>query len=46
MLSTRLIKMIEDHAEELMSGLIGKLKTHPRTPAYRRFSDSENHSRA
>ncbi len=46
MLSTRLIKMIEDNAEELMSGLIGKLKTHPRTPAYRRLSDSEIHSRA
>ncbi|MBI4472639.1 MAG: hypothetical protein HY646_08230 [Acidobacteria bacterium] len=45
MLSTRLIQMIEDHAEELLSGLIGKLKTHPRTPAYRRFPDEEIHDR-
>ena len=45
MLSARLIKMIEDHAEELMGGLIGKLKTHPRTTSYQRFSDSEIHDR-
>ncbi len=45
MLSARLIQMIQDHAEELMSGLIGKLKTHPRTPAYRRFSNTEIHNR-
>jgi len=45
MLSARLIQMIQDHADELMSGLIGKLKTHPRTPAYRRFSDPEIHNR-
>ena len=45
MLSARLIQMIQDHAEDLMSGLIGKLKTHPRTPAYRRFSDTEIHTR-
>ena len=45
MLSARLIQMIEDHAEELMGGLIGKLKTHPRTSAYTRFSDSEIHDR-
>ncbi|MBI2819480.1 MAG: hypothetical protein HYX73_05830 [Acidobacteria bacterium] len=45
MLSARLIQMIQDHADELMSGLIGKLKTHPRTPAYRRFSDTEIHER-
>ncbi len=45
MLSDRLIQMIQDHAEDLMSGLIGKLKTHSRTPAYRRFSDAEIHDR-
>ncbi|MBI4478783.1 MAG: hypothetical protein HY651_02070 [Acidobacteria bacterium] len=46
MLSTRLIQMIEDHADKLMSSLIGKLKTDPHTPAYRRFSDIEIRSRA
>lgn len=46
MLSTRLVRMIEDHADELMRGLLGKLKTHDRTPAYHRFSDLEIRSRA
>ncbi|MBI3933872.1 MAG: hypothetical protein HY316_04215 [Acidobacteria bacterium] len=46
MLSARLIQMIENHADELMNSLIGKLKTHTRTPAYGRFSDTEIRSRA
>ncbi len=45
MLSNRLIRMIEDHAEELTSGLIQQLKTHPHTPAFRRFPDTEIHHR-
>ncbi len=45
MLSTRLIQMIEAHAEELTRGLIQQLKTHPHTPAYRRLSDTEIHNR-
>ena len=46
MLSTRLVKLIESHAEELASGLVAHLKTHPRTASYRRFSDAELRARA
>jgi hypothetical protein len=45
MLSTRLIQMIEDHAEQLTQGLARHLKSHPRTASYRRFSDTEIHNR-
>jgi len=45
MVSTRLIQMIEDHAEELTRGLIQQLKTHPHTPAFRRFPEAEIHNR-
>ncbi len=45
MLSARLIKMLEAHAEELTRGLIHQLKHHPHTPTYRHFSDSELHNR-
>lgn len=45
MLSTRLIQMVESHAEELTGGLIQQLRTNPRTPAFRRFSDMELHNR-
>ena len=45
MLSTRLIQMIEDNAEQLTQGLVQQLKSHPHTPGYRRFPDTEIHSR-
>ena len=41
MLSTRLIRMIETHADELASGLVAHLKTHPRTPSLHHFSDTQ-----
>ncbi len=45
MISTRLIRMIEDHADELTRGLIQQLKTHPNTASYRRFPETEIHNR-
>ncbi len=45
MLSTRLIQMIEAHAEQLTQGLVQQLKSHPRTASYKRFSDTEIHNR-
>lgn len=46
MLSTRLVKLIESHAEDLTRGLVTHLKSHPRTPSYRHFSDAELRDRA
>jgi hypothetical protein len=45
MLAARLIRLIENNADELTRGLVQQLKTHPRTPAFRRFSDLEIHNR-
>src|SRR5437868_5676296 len=45
MFSTRLVAMIEDHAEQLTVGLIGELQRHPRTSGYHHFSASELHDR-
>jgi len=45
MLSTRLIQMIEDHAEELTRGLIQQLKSHPHTASFQKLSDMEIHRR-
>ncbi len=46
MLSTRLVRLIESHADDLTRGLVAHLKSHPRTPSYHRFSDAELHNRA
>lgn len=46
MFSTKLVAMIEDHAEQLTAGLIGELQRHPRTSGYHQFSGSELHDRA
>lgn len=46
MLSARLIRMIEDHAEELTRGVVEDLRRNPRTPAYHRLSTGELHDRA
>jgi hypothetical protein len=46
MFSTKLVAMIEDHAEQLTTGLIGELQRHPRTSGYHHFSVSELHDRA
>jgi hypothetical protein len=45
MLAARLIRLIETHADELTRGLVQRLKTNPRTSAFRRFSDLEIHNR-
>jgi len=45
MLAARLIRLIENNADELTGGLVQRLRTHPRTPAFRRFSDLEIHNR-
>lgn len=38
MLCVRLVRMIEDHAEQLTRGVLEDLKGNPRTPAYHRLS--------
>ena len=45
MLSARLVKMIEDHAEHLTQGVLEQFRTHPLMTAYRGFSDRELHTR-
>lgn len=45
MLSTRLIRMIEDHAEQLTQGLIHDLQHNPRTTHYHHLSREELHHR-
>lgn len=46
MLSTRLVRLIETHADELASGVVGHLKTHPRTPSLHHFSEEQIRDRA
>ena len=46
MISTRLVAMIEDHAEQLTSGLVRTLERHPRTSGYHKLMRSELHDRA
>jgi len=45
MLSTRLVRMIEDHAEELTRGLVRDLQTNPQTLSYRHLSHENLHRR-
>ncbi len=45
MLSARLIKMIEDHAEELTRGVIRDLQSNKRMPHYRRLTHEDLHHR-
>jgi hypothetical protein len=46
MISTRLVAMIEDHAEPLTAGLVNDLRQHPRTSGYHRLAPLEVHNRA
>lgn len=46
MISTKLVSMIEDHAEPLTAGLVGHLQRHPRTAAYHKLPPAELHDRA
>lgn len=45
MLSSRLIRAIEEHAEPLTQGVLQDLAQNPRTPAYHRLPHSELHNR-
>jgi hypothetical protein len=45
MLSTRLVRMIEDHAEQITSALLNDLQSNQRTPTYNGLSRHELHRR-
>lgn len=45
MLSDRLVRRIEDHAEELTAEVLADLSANPRTPAYHQLSRDELHRR-
>ena len=45
MLSGRLVRLIEDHAEQITNDLICDLKVNPRTASYHGLADSEIHRR-
>lgn len=46
MLVGRMVKLIEDHADELVSRMVRKLREDPGTSDYRRFGDEELAERA
>lgn len=46
MLSAHLVKLIEEHAEQLTAGLVKDLQSNPRTQAYHKLSRQEVHRRA
>ena len=46
LLSSRLVQMIENHAEELTSGVIADLRTNPKTPCMHRLSAQELHDQS
>lgn len=46
LLSTRLIQMIEDHAEELTRGVVEDLKTNPKTPYMHQLSTQALHDQS
>ena len=46
MLSARLIRKIEDNAEELTRGAVADIQKNPHTPAYHRLEYDELHRRA
>lgn len=45
MLAARLVRMIEEHAEELTRGVLRDLQSNTRTPAYHKLSPEELHRR-
>ena len=45
MLSARLIRMIEDHAEQLTRALLTDMQSNPRTPSYHKLASHEVHDR-
>jgi hypothetical protein len=45
MLSTRLVRMIEDHAEPITRALVNDLQSNPRTPTYNAIAGYKLHDR-
>lgn len=45
MLSSRLVRMIEDHADQITHALLNDLQSNPRTPTYNALSRDELHRR-
>jgi hypothetical protein len=45
MLSTRLVKMIEDHAEDLTRSVVGDLRENAKTPTYGKLSTDDVYRR-
>lgn len=46
LLSTRLVRIIENHADELTQGIVKVLRTNPKTTAYQRLWEADVHRRA
>lgn len=46
MISIKLVKLIEDHAEQITQGLLKDIQTNPKTSSYQQFSVEEMHKRA
>ena len=46
MISIMLVKMIEEHAEQITEGLLKDIQTNPKTSSYQQFSAEEIHTRA
>ncbi|MGB5995362.1 MAG: hypothetical protein WBG20_08100 [Candidatus Deferrimicrobiaceae bacterium] len=46
MISIKLVKMIEEHAEQITQGLLKDIQTNPKTNSYQQFSVEEMHTRA
>jgi len=45
MLTSRLVSMIEQHAEQLTERIVHQLRTDPRTPSYHHLDAQEDHDR-
>ncbi|HTV56909.1 MAG TPA: hypothetical protein VMI06_18600, partial [Terriglobia bacterium] len=45
MLTARLVKMIEKHADQLTKKVVRELETDPRTPAYHKLDPQDNYAR-
>ena len=46
MISAKLVKMIEEHAEQLTQSLVKDIQTNPKTNFYHQFSEEELYKRA
>jgi hypothetical protein len=46
MISRKLVKLIEEHAEQITQGLLKDIQANPKTTSYQQFSVEEMHKRA